>query len=358
MKVILTIGMEVIAVTRNARRLFAGRLRELRETAFQVKVTQDQLAAALGHGKPLSSAAISTWENGEIDKRPTESRLVQYALLFSTPQSLIPRPHVPAESKLDKPARIRFDVLRTELLRLRDNAEQEARREKADPENNDLWHHDRAEKLLVVVPELPSGEQTEYANPASPNYVRLARYGDLDAFFDMYTALTRAGYTNLSHRSAREPGIDIERNLVLIGGPAWNEVTATFMSLLDLPIRQTRQPNGQPDFFTTSEGSSAHPATLSDSGHVIEDVGLFVRATNPTNPDTDVTICSGVFTHGVLGAVHAFTNPQVAAGNIDAIRDRLGQTTSFAVLFGVKVIGGRVPTPRLANAIIDCVAID
>jgi hypothetical protein len=348
--------MEVTMMTRNARRLFASRLRELRENAFPVKVTQDQLAAALGHGKPLSSAAISTWENGEIDKRPTESRLVQYALLFSTPQSLIPRPHVPTESKLDKPARLRFDQLRSELLRLREVAEQEAKREKSDPDTNDLWHHDRTEKLLVVAPELPMGEQAEYAHPSSPNYVRLARYGDLDAFFEMYNALARMGY-NLSHRSAQEPGIDLERNLVLIGGPAWNEVTRTFMSHLDLPIKQNQEPEGQPDYFTTSAGSSAKPTILHDSGHVIEDVGLFVRATNPTNPDTDVTICSGVFTHGVLGTVDAFTHPHVASENVEVVRERLGQTTSFAVLFRVKVIGGRVPTPRLTSAIIDCAAI-
>jgi hypothetical protein len=347
--------MEVTSMSRNARRLFASRLRELRESAFQVKVTQDQLAAALGHGKPLSSAAISTCE---IDKRPTESRVVQYALLFSTPQSLVPRPHVPPESKLDKPARLRFDQLRTELLKLREGAEQEAKRERSDPDTNDLWHHDRSEKLLVVAPELPAGEQTEYSHPSTPNYVRLARYGDLDAFFDMYNALTRMGYQNLSHRSAQEPGIDLERNLVLIGGPVWNEVTRTFMRLLDLPIKQNLRPEGQPDVFTTADGSSAEPTRLHDSGHVIEDVGLFVRAKNPTNPDTDVTICSGVFTHGVLGAVHTFTNTNVAAENVDEVRKRLGQTTSFAALFRVKVIGGRVPTPRLATAIIDCVAID
>jgi transcriptional regulator with XRE-family HTH domain len=350
--------MEVTLMTRNARRLFASRLRELRESTFPAKVTQDQLAAALGHGKPLSSAAISTWENGEIDKRPTESRIIQYALLFSTPQSLVPRPHVPAESKLDKPARIRFEQLRTELLKLRESAEQEAKREKTDPDTPVLWHHDRSEKMLVVAPELPSGEQTSYAHSNSPNYVRLARYGDLDAFFDMYNALTRMGYHDLSHRSAQEPGIDLERNLVLIGGPAWNELTRTFMSHLDLPIKQNLSAEGQPDVFTTSNGSSAEPTLLHDSGHVIEDVGLFVRATNPTNPDTDVTICSGIFTHGVLGAVHSFTNPKVAGENVEVIRERLGQTTSFATLFRVKVIGGRVPTPRLSTAIIDCVAID
>lgn len=351
-------------MTRTARRQLASRLRELRESAFPARVTQDQLAAALGEDKPLSSAAISTWENGEIDKRPTEARILQYALVFSTPRSLEPAPHTPTESKLDKSARARYQELRAELLELREGAELEARRERSDPsplDSNAIWHHDRAEKLFVVAPELPETEQLKYARPDSPNYVRLARYADLDAFFEMYNWLTRMGYHNLSHRSASEPGIGSARNLVLIGGPSWNILTRAFLHLLRLPITQHMEPSGTPDFFTASDGSSLMPTVIDlGDGHeqVVEDVGLFVRATNPSDPETDITICSGIFTHGVLGAVRSFTNPHVAAENVEAIRERLGQTTGFAALFRVNVIGGRVPTPRLSTAILDCVALD
>ena len=339
-------------MVRTARRLLASRLRALRESTFAAKLTQDQLAAALGRDKPLSSAAISMWENGEIDKWPSQSRLVQYALIFSTPQSLGPAPHVPDESTLDKPARMRFQALRKDLLELRNAAEQEARRERSTPSSlggNELWHHDRGEKLFVVAPEVPADDE-------GINYIRLARYGDLDAFFEMYVALTRMGYHNLSHRSAREPGIGTARNLVLIGGPGANPLTRTFQHLLDLPIEQRTEPAGGPEVFRMPDGTTVLPKVL-DGSHVVEDVGLFVRAVNPTNPDTDVTICSGCYTYGVLGAVHLVTNPRLAADNLQAVRDRLGQTRSFAVLFRVKVIDRRVPTPRLPSAIVDCVAL-
>jgi transcriptional regulator with XRE-family HTH domain len=344
-------------MARTARRLLAGRLRALRESAFPMKVTQDQLAAALGMGKPLSSAAISMWENGEVDKWPSESRIIQYALVFSTPRSLGPPPRVPTEPELDKPAKLRFQSLRTELLALREDAEHEARRERSTPASgggSELWHHDRGEKLFVVAPELPKGEHP--ADEHSTSYVRLARYGDLDAFFEMYVALTRMGYRNLSHRSAREKGIGTTRNLVLIGGPGDNPLTRTFMHLLGLPITQRAE---SPSVFTGSDGTSVLPTVL-DGAEVVEDIGLFVRAANPTNPETDVTICTGTFTYGVLGAVQVFTNPRLAAENLDAVRARLDQKDQaggFAVLFRVKVIDGRVPTPRLPSAILDCVAL-
>jgi hypothetical protein len=350
-------------VTRNARRRLAGRLRELRESGLGARITQDQLGAALGTAKPLSGAIVSTWENGEIDKWPTESRITQYALIFSTSRSFTPAPHTPEESKLDRAERARFRQLRDELLGLREVADQEARRTRTEPTSlttSEIWHHNRDEKLFVVAPELPATEQAAFAKRDSPNYVRLARYADLDAFFEMYVALTGIGYHNLSHRSANEGGIGSARNLVLIGGPSWNTITRSFLHLLRLPIKQRLEPSGEPDFFTMSDGTLALPTVLgqgTDQEQVIEDVGLFVRATNPNNPDTDVTICSGVFTHGVLGAVRVFTNPHVAGENTDSIRKKLGQTTNFAVLFRVNVIGGRVATPRLPTAILDLIEV-
>jgi hypothetical protein len=140
----------------------------------------------------------------------------------------------------------------------------------------------------------------------------------------------------------------------------WNTITRTFMHLLPLPFAQPLAPPDRPDIFLKSDGTKVGPKVLDlGDGHeqVIEDIGLFVRTTNPNNPHTDVTICSGVYTHGVLGAVRAFTNPDVAGENIAVIRDQLGQTASFAVLFNVNVIGGRVVTPRLATATIECVPI-
>src|SRR5688572_8911592 len=92
-------------MARNARRQFARRLRELREFELGEKLTQEELANAFSARRSLSGAAVSTWENGESDKRPSDSRLLQYALLFSSPEHLKPKPHVPSESTLDKEAR-------------------------------------------------------------------------------------------------------------------------------------------------------------------------------------------------------------------------------------------------------------
>ncbi|MGH3516298.1 MAG: helix-turn-helix domain-containing protein [Haloechinothrix sp.] len=353
-------------MARTARRQFAERLRELRESGLGTKITQGKLAAALAGSDTLSGAAISTWENGESDKRPSEQRIKQYALIFSSLDSLKPELHVPVESTLDKTAREQFYALRRELFSLRDQAEQEARRSKTfghvrPPGNNEMWPHHRSAEMLVVTAELPQELQPPFARADHINYTRLARYGHLDAFLEMYSTLASLGYEYLRHRSANERGIGSAHNLVLVGGPSGNRVTRSFMHILNLPVTQRMRPWGEPDVFVLPDGTEVMPAVFDlpdGEKELIEDVGLFVRATNPTNPDTDITICSGAYTSGVLGAVRAFTYPTVVPDNVGLIRSRVGRITNFYALFRVPVVNGRVPAPRLGNGIIECGALD
>jgi len=347
-------------MARNARRQFARRLRELREFELGEKITQEGLAAAFSATRSLSGAAISAWENGDSDKRPSDERLKQYALLFSSPDNLHPKPTVPPESSLDKQARQRFVELRRELHRLRDEADQEARRERsvapAAAPRNEMWAHDRSDDIMVVTSEVAEDRLPENARPRNVNYSRLARYGNIDAFFELYVRLAAMGYQNRHHRSANDRGIDLEQTLVLIGGPGWNRLTRNYLQLLDLPVRQQAAPFGKPEFFVTSDGEELRPrvADFADGEQeLVEDIGLFVRARNPANPHTDVTICTGCFTAGTLAAVRAFTNQDVADANIEVVKSKVGRITDFFVLFRVPVVNGRVPAPRLSISLLD-----
>lgn len=349
-------------MSRAARQLFAGRLRALRESTFATKLTQDQLASLLGANKPLSSAIISGWENGEIDKRPSVSRTEQYALIFSQPAGAHPGARAPRLEDLDLRGREAYVQLRDDLLEMRRDAEREAWLERRGPSrrgSSELWHHKRSDKLIVVCSELPPEHLPPFANTTNANYIRLSRYADTDAFFLMYTTLTALGYENLSHRSGNESAIDFKQSLIIIGGVAWNRVTRVMMELLDLPYKQQRKPEGDADIFTMPDGDVAEPVVIEGAPgeevpEVVQDIGLFVRTKNPTNPERDVTLCSGVFTHGVLGAVMAFTDADVAEENETTIRQKLGEVDNFAALFSVKIVAGRVAPPRFSDSLLGC----
>ncbi len=74
--------------SQDPRQKLARRLRALREDRWPgMKITQPQLAQALGGEKPLSVPLISSWESQSNPRIPPLARLDGYAALFATIRS-------------------------------------------------------------------------------------------------------------------------------------------------------------------------------------------------------------------------------------------------------------------------------
>jgi hypothetical protein len=52
-----------------------------------------------------------------------------------------------------------------------------------------------------------------------------------------------------------------------------------------------------------------------DPAKLIEDVGLLVRMPNPLNSNRTLTMCNGVHSRGVLGAVRSLTDARLCESN-------------------------------------------
>ena len=68
---------------------------------------------------------------------------------------------------------------------------------------------------------------------------------------------------------------------------------------------------------------------------------------SPTDPDRTLTICSGVFTRGVYGAVRCLTDQRVARFNDAYLRVPLCGADTYGVLMRVLVVQRLISTPRL-----------
>src|SRR6266571_764654 len=106
------------------RQLLARRLRALREERWHgMKITQPQLARALGGDRPLSVPLISSWESQNNPKIPPFPRLEAYAALFATTRSFtgdVPRRISPKD--MNDEERQAMNELRQELVQLRNGA--------------------------------------------------------------------------------------------------------------------------------------------------------------------------------------------------------------------------------------------
>ena len=82
-----------------------------------------------------------------------------------------------------------------------------------------------------------------------------------------------------------------------------------------------------------------------DKKVLAEDVGLLVRVPNPLNASRTLTICNGIHSRGVYGAVRTLTDAQLRDGNERYISTNFGDAGSFAILMSVTVIKNKAMTP-------------
>lgn len=86
---------------------------------------------------------------------------------------------------------------------------------------------------------------------------------------------------------------------------------------------------------------------MSNAPSLAEDVGLLARVPNPLNSSRTVTICNGIHSRGIYGAVRSLTDAQLRDANERYIAAHFRQSDSFAILMAVQVITIRAMTPDL-----------
>jgi len=330
-----------------ARLRLAHRLRELREERWpDYKVTQAALANALGD---LAAASVSSWENLGAPKLPPPERLRAYARFFATHRSVEEsEPRLLPFIELTEDEKTLRQALEDELLALRNEVRKPA--PKADPEPRNSWRFADKGPLTIVCAQLPGDKVGDFANPDDPNYTELQSFADLDSLIELHGHI-RAENPTMAVFFKASPSVvpdDLSGHLVLLGGIIWNAVTQRLSEMTDLPVKQVKDAAVETgEIFVVSDDSLEFlPKWRNDSPKVLaEDVGLLARVPNPLNSSRTLTICNGIHSHGVLGAVRSLTDARLRDSNERYISQTFGNSRSFAVLLRIPVIEARAMTP-------------
>lgn len=338
-----------MALDRNQASKLARALRELRESTWpDVRLTQATLAKALSaEGSGVAPATLSSWESTTATKTPAIARISDYARFFSTRRSLHPEPHLISEKELDPEELERFRVLETELLDLLSED---------DPRASHTFQFETG-PVVVICPVAPSHLQGPLAHEKHVNFNKLQQLGDLDALIELYGHL-RATNPSLDvfYRSTSEVASDdLSGHVILLGGIGWNPVTRRFQDALgQVPVRQIEvddvdggdvfmidEPEGERRLDPTYEGED-------DQKILVADVGYLARLRHPFKRNRTITICSGIHTRGVFGAVRCLTDAIVRDENERYIADRFPDG-EFAMLLNVPIVAGATDSPDLQN---------
>lgn len=356
--------------TQDPRQLLARRLRELREQQWpERKITQPQLARALGGDKPLSVPLISSWESQAAPRIPPAGRLEGYAAVFATPRTFDgPEPAQLRPEDMTAEERAVMSDLRQELMRMRSNAMRDAAPEggagtghaateieqsfSASP-----WRFPDGNTITIVCAQWPPEIMSEipHTDVADPEYIELLRCSELDSLFELYGHLRAVNPLNqVNFRIAGNlTSDDYTSHLVALGGIDWNTITSTALERLALPVRQVADwdtPDGQ--YFQVEESGSVvrhHPVLQESAGHpggtLQEDVALFARSVSPFNRKRTITVCNGMYGRGTYGAVRALTDVRFRDRNAEHLRSQFGNSETYCVLSRVPVVLGVTVTP-------------
>jgi hypothetical protein len=338
-----------VALNRNQAVRLAGALRELRESTWpEQELTQVRLAKALSSEGRVAAATLSSWESVTNPKTPPLVRISAYARFFCTERSLEGEPHLIPEDQLSRDELDRFQKLESELLKLLKPEDRQVRR---------TFQFD-AGPVIVICPDVPARMRGPLADERNPNFTKMQQYADLDALMELYGHLSAENPSlEVFHRLASEAvySDDLSSHVILLGGIGWNKVTRHMQSVINqVPITQTAVDDLKDgDIFQvkTSDGTrSFYPeyADLGDGKELVADIAYLARLRNPLRVNLTLTICNGIFSRGVLGAVRCLTDPRVREDNEKYLADRFPDG-EFAMLLRVPVVDNKTLAPDLQD---------
>jgi hypothetical protein len=338
-----------VALNRTQAFVLARALRDLRESTWPDHVlTQAQVAEALSsEGSHVAPATLSSWESTTNPKTPSTTRISAYARFFSTRRSLEGQPHLIARDQLTPSELEHFQELESQLLEL------------SRPEDRKVQRSFRfdAGPVVVICPEAPPEVRGSLADEQDPNFTKLRRYADLDALIELYGHLRAENPTlGVFHRIPSDVvADDFSSHVILLGGIGWNEVTRQFQrAISQVPITQKEVEElktGEIFSVGTTDGAQSFNPEYEDSGNrkkLISDVGYLARLRNPFRVSRTLTICNGIHSRGVFGAVRCLTDARIREENEKYLADRF-PAGEFAMLLRVPVVTGETLSPDLQN---------
>jgi transcriptional regulator with XRE-family HTH domain len=312
-------------------------LRDLRRSHWSGQtLTQGQVAQALG----VTIPSISSYENGVV---PPEDRLRDYAVLFASPRWLEP----------EAPARLSLELLRPDERAVHDAlvSRIQAATRSATLKASSFWRFpDDDAPIRIFVARLDADEVGPLGDLTNHNYTFLQNAADLDSLSELLTHLSRLNPgKNIEYKLGNDfSDDDLGAHMVVLGNIARTQGAGRLIPEGTLPVRQVAVDDLDGEVFEFErDGKIVQFRPFIAEHVVVEDIGLLARRSNPHDSRRTLTVCSGVFSRGVLGAVRILSKENLRDDNAMFLQQDIKDSDSFALLFRVKVAGENVVTPRL-----------
>ncbi|WP_158889086.1 hypothetical protein [Amycolatopsis anabasis] len=200
-----------------------------------------------------------------------------------------------------------------------------------------FWRLSGEARVDIVCSEIPENERPEYASPADRNYLRYAKFADLDTLMYLRTRFAQLAPTVTIRDFAPSEYYDTQADvLVVVGGPPWNATYREFLP--QLPFYFEPHPLGEDDPLVVPD---LHGLTLgprwTERQELLEDLAVFTRLTLAHG--TTVFLLGGCLTLGVLGAARCLLEAERGARSVGYLTEQVGDD-DFVLVTEARRVGG------------------
>ena len=211
----------------------------------------------------------------------------------------------------------------------------------------EFWNAHPGSRIDIVCSEIPEDERPYFASPSDRNYLRYAKFADLDTLIHVKTSLARVSPGATIRDFAPSEYHDANADtLIVIGGPPWNAKYREFLP--QLPFHFEPNALGEDDPLVIPQlGQLVMGPVWSPARDLLEDLAVMSRLTLAQG--TVVYLLGGCLTLGVLGAAKLFLHGPQSARNIEYMAGEVGQD-DFVLVSEVRRIGGLTDTLDLTTA--------
>lgn len=209
-----------------------------------------------------------------------------------------------------------------------------------------FWQLAPGATVDVVCSEIPVPERRAVASPDDRNYLRYAKFADLDSLIYVRTRLANAcpGLMVRDFLPSEYFSTDAD-SLIVIGGPRWNAKLREVLP--QLPFHFAPHHLGEDDQLAVPQLADLRlaPRWTAD-GELLADLAVFTRLTLARG--TVVFLLGGCLTLGVLAAAQCFLHGELGAMNAGYVGARLGEA-DFVLVVEARRIGGITDVADLAR---------
>jgi len=209
-----------------------------------------------------------------------------------------------------------------------------------------FWRLSHGARVDIVCSEIPEDERPEYAAPTDRNYLRYAKFADLDTLIYLRTRVAQLAPTVTIRDFAPSEYYDTQADvLVVVGGPPWNAKYREFLPRL--PFFFEPHPLGEDDpLVVPGLDRLVLGPRWTEHQELLEDLAVFTRLTLAQG--TTVFLLGGCLTLGVLGAARCLLEADRGARSSRYITDQVGDA-DFVLVTEARRVGGLTDVADLSR---------